>query len=260
MTYQDFAYELNRLDAIKIPKTEQDSAERKALEQELWRKYSWMLPPQWQATVSWVIDKHKGKALPAMPEFSAAIGMMRDKGIIKTEACRSCGGTKMQYVKVRHTNTGREFEACKPCSVCMVGAQWELKPDLELIGEGGGNSSALRMAHAMTPQGAYWALHKSNDALWDDDVKMILLDKAIKYEAEIEEKKSKQPPAIKAAAQLIGSEIDRIQPLKPQREQAAPLPVVEHVSPPQGTASVPLRVAEALKTVTVNGEEYEIEE
>lgn len=221
MTYQDFAFELNRLDAIKIPKTEQDSAERKALEQELWRKYSWMLPPQWQQTVSWVIDKHKNKQLPTMQEFAVAVGMMRDKGVIKTEACRSCHGNKMQYVKVRHSPTSREFEACRPCSVCMTGAEWELKRDLELIGEGGGNSTPLRMAHAMTPQGAYWALYKGNaqNVKWDEDVLMILLDKASVYEAEIEKKKSKQPPAPKTVAQFMPAEIERLQSSEPPREQ-----------------------------------------
>lgn len=236
MTFQDFISELGRLDAIKIPKTEQDSAERKALEQELWRKYSWMLPPQWQATVSWVIDKHKGKQLPAMPEFSTAVGMMRDKGIIKTEACRSCGGSKMQYVKVRHTPTSREFEACKPCSVCMVGANWELKKDLELIGEGGGNSTPLRMAHAMTDQAAYYAMAKSDTVKgfkWDPEVEVILIDKAACYAAEIEERKSKQPPSVTNAVDLM-------------REQIAA------VRPVDGSAGPQL--------VTVNGEEYEIEE
>src|SRR5262245_25179288 len=111
MTYQDFDSELGRLNSIKVAVTEKDVEERKALAAELWRKYSWMLPPQWQSTVSWVIDKHKTKGLPTMPEFAAAVGMMRDKGIIKTEACRSCGGTKMQFLRVRHTLTGREFEA-----------------------------------------------------------------------------------------------------------------------------------------------------
>lgn len=242
MTYQDFGYELNRLDAIKIPKTEQDSAERKALEQELWRKYSWMLPPQWQQTVSWVIDKHKTKQLPTMTEFAAAVGMMRDKGVIKTEACRSCGGSKMQYVKVRHTATSREFEACKPCSVCMVGTDYEIKKDLEVIGEGGGNSSPLRMAHAMTPQGAYWAIHKgeSQNVKWDPDVLMVLLDKAGQYEQEIEQKKSKPRPAPKDASALMGNTLEKVKPSEPEREQ------------PQGEGSL---VQEAV----VNVVEYEIE-
>lgn len=213
MTYEDFAFECKRLDSIKIPRNDGEMKERQALEQELWRKYSWMLSPQWQSTVSWVIDKHKGKSLPAMPEFAAAVGMMRDKGIIKTEACRSCGGTKMQYVKVRHTPTGREFEACKPCSSCMIGSQWELKKDLELISEGGWYSTALRMAHAMTPQAAYWAFHKSEAAgmKWDEDVKIVLLNKAMDYQMEMEEKKSKQPPPAKNAAGLMVGTLSNLQ-------------------------------------------------
>lgn len=208
MTYEDFSFECRRLDSIKIPRNDGELKERQALEQELWRKYSWMMAPQWKSTVSWVIDKHKSKTLPAMPEFSAAVGMMRDKGIIKTEACRSCNGTKMQYVRVRHAPTDREFDACKPCSVCMVGAQMELKRDLELIGEGGGNASPLRMAHAMSPQAAYWAIHRG-DAMgvkWDEDIKMVLLNKAMEYDAVIEERKSKQPtPAKNVVGLMVGT-------------------------------------------------------
>lgn len=204
MTYEDFASECKRMDSIKIPRNDGEMKERQALEQELWRKYSWMLPPQWQATMSWVIDKHKTKSLPAMPEFAMAVGMMREKGIIKTEACRSCGGSKMQYLKVRHTPTGREFDACRPCSVCMIGSDWETKKDLEVISEGS-TKTPLRMAHQLTPRAAYYAFHKgeAHGIKWDEDVKMVLLNKAMEYEAYIEQKKSVQPPAPKNAVGLM---------------------------------------------------------
>lgn len=220
MTYEDFGFELKRLDAIKIPRNDSELKERQALEQELWRKYSWMLPPQWQATVSWVIDKHKNKQLPTMQEFAAALGVMRDKGVVRTEACRSCGGLKMQYIRVRHTPTSREFDACRPCSVCMVGAEWELKKDLELIGDGR-PKTLLRMAHEMTPKGAYFAFHKGDacGVKWDEDVKLVLLNKAMEYAAEVEERKSKQPPPPKT---LAGEVVGILSNVKPAEEDAPP--------------------------------------
>lgn len=204
MTYDDFMHECKRLDSIKIPKNDTELQERVALQQELWRKYSWMLPPQWQSVMSWVLDKHKTKSLPAIPEFSTAVGMMRDKGIIKTEACRSCNGIKMQYIRVRHLVTGKEFDACRPCSVCMIASDWEIKKELEVIGEAR-HMTPLRMAHELTPKAAYYAFHKgeASGVKWDEDVKMVLLNRAMEYEAAIEDRLSKPKPEAKNAAGLM---------------------------------------------------------
>lgn len=244
MNYSDFTTECKRLDAIKIPKNDTELTERRALEQELWRKYSWMITAQWQATVSWVIDKHKGKALPVVNEFGAAVGMMREKGVIKTEACRSCDGIKMQFVRVRHTLTGREFDACKPCTVCMIASDWEIKRDLEVIGEAR-NKTALRMAHEMTPQGAYWAINRAEAAgmKWDPDVEEVLANKAIAYGAEIENRKSQVRPAAKDATGLMVGILSNVK-------------VTGAVS---GEAAAQVAVGNP-PSVSINGEEYEVDD
>lgn len=78
MDRYEFSEELKRLAAISPDASKiEDGAERKALAEELWRKFSHLTKDVWNKTITWVIEHHKTRFVPKFPEFVAAYGAVK---------------------------------------------------------------------------------------------------------------------------------------------------------------------------------------
>lgn len=196
--FEEFNQELARLDAIKSKRTVDDENERRALATELFQTFAARLNlMQWRQVITKVIARHTRRGvLPVISDFKAALSSMYASGEVSVNLCPGCNGVKMVYTRVRHRRTGIEIDACRPCPRCQPQVEFSLKPELEHVVNDDVDPMVIRMAKALGPKGAYFALQKAEacGANLDDDVKMILLEKAGEYEATAPAPEKLEPP------------------------------------------------------------------
>lgn len=122
MTQKEMLDQLKRLGSI-TPKAwdDGDVAQRKALIDELHRKFFSVHPLRWKEIVTQVIDTHKGHAMPTVFEFTEAHKAIQKKlgGPKDFEAaCHVCNGVGLVYGNFIHVRSGEACTAMKACPVC----------------------------------------------------------------------------------------------------------------------------------------------
>jgi hypothetical protein len=142
-----------------------------------------MTAAQWKQTVSLVIERHKRGGY-TIDEFRSAVGALRERGAIKSDACRSCGGTKWHYVSLKLENE-QFVDAVRPCATCRPGIVWEPPPGT--VSYPMQESFAVRMAKSMSAKAAYQVLERGNSMgiKFETEAVGIMVEKAAQYEADV---------------------------------------------------------------------------
>ena len=119
---EDLIAEMRRMATFAREASEMEAEEKRIYLDECLRKFGWMDPAGWREVVTWVIDHHRTRSLPQIPEIQAAVNALFERGALKRKeggvACSRCAGTGWEYLTgvVEKDMTPRTF--CSPCRSC----------------------------------------------------------------------------------------------------------------------------------------------
>ena len=196
MTEGEMRQEFSRLTALGVAKSAGEQEQRERFAAECYRCFCWMSASQWKQVVNLVIERHK-RGHYTIDEFRSAVGALRERGAIKSDACRSCGGTKWHYISLKLENDSI-VDAVRPCATCRPGMVWDSPPNT--VSYPMEDSWAVRMAKSMSPKVAYQVLERGNSMgiKFETEAMGIMVEKASRYEEEIEERRASMKSTVTA--------------------------------------------------------------
>lgn len=133
MKREEMLSELKRMATFAREASELDAPEKAIYVAEIQRKFGWMDAAQFHETITWVIDHHRSRSLPQIPEIEGAVRALFERGVLKRRgdgfSCVMCDGTGWAYVRGIAEADHRSMWFCRPCQSCRAARPMGDPPD-----------------------------------------------------------------------------------------------------------------------------------